>query len=135
ESDKAWEDLIPVGYGFVNISDPGTYNLPPGVPVDSGPDRYSVAMFHQLHCLVASLPHVLPEVEKEIRNHHSQHCLEYLAQSISCSADLTIEWARVDKNGARTDVDGGGVPHVCKDPNAIWAWMEANHAAPTEQSH
>lgn len=60
-------------------------------------------------------------------HNHAQHCFAYLAESIICSADLTIEWARTDKDGSRTTVDGWGVPHTCKDPDAIKAWMEANH--------
>lgn len=44
-----------------------------------------------------------------------------------CTGDLTIEWARVQKNGKRITVDGWGVPHQCKDPEAIWRWMKEHH--------
>ena len=47
-----WDELTPVGHGFVNISFPERYDLLPGIPTESGVDRYSVAMYHQLHCLV-----------------------------------------------------------------------------------
>lgn len=53
QSKKAWDALIPIGRGFVNISDFEAYGLEPGIPTASGVDRFSVAMFHQLHCLVS----------------------------------------------------------------------------------
>lgn len=70
ESDAAWESLMPgqwvihgfqnvfltmrkEGRGFVLVEHPEAYNLLPGIPTDVGPDRYSVSMFHQLHCLVS----------------------------------------------------------------------------------
>lgn len=53
ETDLYWDSLVPIGHGFVNISNPETYNLLPGIPTHSGVDRYSVAMYHQLHCLVS----------------------------------------------------------------------------------
>lgn len=52
ESQNSWDALIPIGRGFVNISDAKAYGLMPGISTASGVDRYSVAMFHQLHCLV-----------------------------------------------------------------------------------
>jgi hypothetical protein len=52
ENQKFWDSLVPPGHGFVNISDPQKYNLRPGIQTASGTDRFSVAMFHQLHCLV-----------------------------------------------------------------------------------
>lgn len=46
---------------------------------------------------------------------------------IMCSGDLTIEWAKVERDASRTQVDGWGVSHQCKDPGAIRAWMKAYH--------
>lgn len=58
ENRKSWDALIPIGRGFVNISDAEaeTYDLKPGISTASGVDRYAVAMFHQLHCLVSDSP-------------------------------------------------------------------------------
>ena len=50
---RFWDALMPTGHGFVNVSDPESYGLLPGITSSSGVDRYSVAMFHQLHCLVS----------------------------------------------------------------------------------
>jgi len=30
-----------------------------------------------------------------------------------CSADMTLEWPRTEKDGRRFQVDGGNIPHVC----------------------
>lgn len=49
---RFWDALTPTGHGFVNVSHPEAYGLLPGIPTHSGVERYSVAMFHQLHCLV-----------------------------------------------------------------------------------
>lgn len=163
-----WDALMPVGHGFVNVSNPESYGLLPGIPTESGVDRYSVAMYHQLHCLVSHklAKRFMPgradgqqgilrsqywrlidgmladstsearqeEARKQLRDHHSQHCFAYIAESIMCAGDLSIEWAKVEKDGSRIQVDGWGVTHQCKDPDAIWKWMEANHGPPKEDS-
>ena len=67
------------------------------------------------------------EVRKQLQNRHSQHCFAYITESIICAGDLTLEWAQVEEDGTRMQVSGWGVPHQCKDPGAIRAWMEANH--------
>ena len=50
---RDWDALMPIGRGFVNVSHPEAFGLLPGITTLSGVDRYSVAMFHQLHCLVS----------------------------------------------------------------------------------
>ena len=165
---RYWDALTPSGHGFVNVSHPEAYGLLPGIPTISGVDRYSVAMFHQLHCLVICFTgrfHVRnraneqqgllrhsywrlidgmsetwtdamrqEEVRKQLGDRHTQHCFAYIAESIMCAGDLTIEWAKVERDGSRTQVDGWGVPHQCKDPEAMGAWMEANHG-PAKDGH
>lgn len=140
ENDRYWDALVPIGRGFVNISNPKAYHLLPGISTEVGIDRYSVAMYHQLHCLVSKalvpplrgLRTTSPPFDSFYRTifampHHLQHCFAYLAQSIQCSGDLTVEWAMVELDGSRIQVDGWGVPHQCKDLDEIWAWMETNH--------
>ncbi|KAL8920390.1 MAG: hypothetical protein Q9208_006271 [Pyrenodesmia sp. 3 TL-2023] len=51
-SDAAWNSLLPAGNGFVIIDDPQSHGLKPGVLTLDGDESYSVALFHQLHCLV-----------------------------------------------------------------------------------
>lgn len=67
------------------------------------------------------------ERKRQVADRHSQHCMAYLAQSILCSADLTIEWAKIERDGSRLQVDGWGIPHQCKDPGLVWDWMLRNH--------
>ena len=165
---RFWDALTPIGNGFVNISHPEAYGLLPGIPTASGVDRYSVAMFHQLHCLVSRRTRRYrtrneadrqqgllrrnywrlidgmsatwtdaarqEEVGRLLQDRHSQHCFAYIAESIICAGDLTIEWARVERDGSRTQVDGWGVPHQCKDPEAIREWTEANHGPAVDSS-
>ena len=93
---------------------------------------YDVSVFHQLHCLnhirhylkttmqIAKTP-VVDEGMKAFLDHpdeHIAHCFDYLRQGLMCNADLTFEWPREEKDGARFAVDGWGVTHTCKD----WVW-------------
>ena len=76
------------------------------------------------------------ERKAQLLDEHSQHCFAYLAQSIVCSGDLTIEWAAVEKDGTIFQVDGWGVPHQCKDIDSIREWVEDNHGPPkTDDVH
>ena len=45
-----------------------------------------------------------------------------------CNADLTIEWAVVEEDGTRSQVDGWDIPHrQCKSPTAVKEWMDMHH--------
>lgn len=50
---------------------------------------------------------------------HPDHCFDYLRQAIICSADLTLEKARVDDDGHRRATDGWGTEHNCKKWNKV----------------
>lgn len=54
------------------------------------------------------------------RGPHVSHCLEYLRQSIMCSADSTLEPAedRVER------FLGGGLQRECRDFGALKSWAE-----------
>lgn len=45
---------MPAGRGFVLIEDNLKYKLHTGLPTGDGDARFSISMFHQLHCLVSS---------------------------------------------------------------------------------
>lgn len=152
------------GKGFILIEDPEEYNLKPGILTKTAVERFSVAMYHELHCLVRDLLldwfllfnwysrqallrryywHLIDAssngwpaesreemVREQLGNNHPQHCFAYLAQAIMCNADLTIEWARVERDGRRYQVEGWGVPHhTCKDPKAVREWAD-KHRSP-----
>jgi hypothetical protein len=55
ETNSYWDSLVPPGKGFVQIPNPEDYDLKPGIMTQTGVERYSVAMYHELHCLVRIL--------------------------------------------------------------------------------
>jgi hypothetical protein len=52
-----------------------------------------------------------PDSESPQRNAHLDHCFYYLRQGIEFAADMTVEWAKVEGDGSRRQIDGWGVPH------------------------
>ncbi|KIM98361.1 hypothetical protein OIDMADRAFT_43379 [Oidiodendron maius Zn] len=147
ESDAAWNSLIPSGRGFVLVEDPEKYHLKPGLPTEVGPDRYSVSMFHQLHCLgilresyYSALHSTKPkifgedklsgELLKHAHSEHVGHCFDYLRQAIMCAADLSLEWAGQTASGTPlATVDGWGIPHKCRSWDQAFEWT-LEHRAP-----
>ncbi|KAI0895696.1 hypothetical protein F4806DRAFT_66601 [Annulohypoxylon nitens] len=140
ENNKAWDELLPGGRGFVYVKDSASYDLEPGLQSKWG-EIYSVAMFHQMHCLGVirqnywrlvrgvldhdeSLYH---EAEVMIETSHTGHCFDYFRQSIECSADMALEWPRTEADGRRFQVDGEGIPHVCASKAALKEYMDAYH--------
>ncbi|KAI1857176.1 uncharacterized protein JN550_013413 [Neoarthrinium moseri] len=141
DSNAAWDNLIPDGHGYVLVPEAAErYGLAPGIQTDEGIDRYSVTVYHQLHCLgmirilfyqmVAIANHTTPRhfyhgTDKD--NHdptpfpdHVNHCFDYIRQSLMCSGDMTLEHSREPPLGEkRTDTDGWGVEHQCKDWDAL----------------
>ncbi|OJD11649.1 hypothetical protein AJ78_07619 [Emergomyces pasteurianus Ep9510] len=134
ETNKLWENehLNGVTHSFV-LQNPREYGFKQGVPAKNGAERFGISMYHQLHCL-ASIRMVyfnqtdnhqhrrdVSHLDMRLLNLlHVEHCFDYLRQAIQCSADSTIEWARVEKNGKRKEIDGWGVPHhECKDVRVI----------------
>ncbi|KAF5348325.1 hypothetical protein D9756_010453 [Leucocoprinus leucothites] len=81
-------------------------------PVDEDGEFSSIAMIHQLQCLAAIrqeyLYHATPEV--------AQHCMEYIHQSILCSADTRLETVGFSKPPHVIGLPG---EYVCKDWNAL----------------
>ena len=140
--DKNWNQHINNGdLGYIRISNPQAYNLKPGVR--SGPNAtseiFSISMYHQLHCLAMirqAYYHPMdshvhghgsrsPLSEAERRTAHLDHCFDYLRQGITCAADMAVEWARVEVDGSRREVDGWGIPHrQCRDMEKVEAFMQ-----------
>jgi hypothetical protein len=54
---NVWDDLIPLGRGHIAVQNPASWNLSGGYPLDDelNPEAegYSIAVFHQIHCLAA----------------------------------------------------------------------------------
>jgi Mycotoxin biosynthesis protein UstYa len=116
----------------VYIHDWEKYDLPPGQNTTWGM-IYSVALFHQMHCLgqlrrfsymfldaiekgdqkkMDEIKHMFIEMDHA---EHMLHCFDYLRQTISCAGDMAMEWPRTEPNGDRFAVDGWDIPHECKD--------------------
>jgi len=144
ESDQAWNDLLPEGRGFVYINDYKKYDLPPGQNTTWGM-LYSVAVFHQMHCLgqlrrfswmfldaivkndTAAQEEIKGMFGKLDHESHLNHCFDYLRQTIQCGGDMAMEWPRTEPNGQRFAVDGWGIPHECKNWGQITDYMAEHH--------
>ncbi|KAI1128412.1 hypothetical protein F5Y10DRAFT_292064 [Nemania abortiva] len=139
ENDQAWNDLLPLGRGYIFVPDGDAYGLEPGVDTEYG-EIYSVTMFHQIHCLglirrnywrlvdgvLDNGASIDDETRRQLVNPHIGHCFDYFRQSFECSADMTLEWPRTDHDGSRMTVDGVGIPHVCTSKRAIDEYMEVH---------
>lgn len=89
---------------------------------------YSLALYHQLHCLKVirsdyfdlldgvwnNNTDLRTEAFRQIENSHNRHCMDYIRQTLECSADMTLEWERTEADGSRFQVDGMGITHECK---------------------
>lgn len=133
DTDADWNVLLPPGRGFVYVSDSEKRGLPRGQKVKHG-EIYSVAMYHQLHCLARMRKmHWLyldaittgemamaKSVSGRTQSDHVQHCIDYLRQSILCNGDMTLEWPKLDGVSSGVKVDGWNIPHTCKSPVSFW---------------
>ncbi|RDA86699.1 hypothetical protein CP532_4183 [Ophiocordyceps camponoti-leonardi (nom. inval.)] len=141
ENDRAWNELLPAGRGFVYVQNGAQYGLEPGVATDKG-EIYSVSLYHSIHCLGlvrrnywrlihAVLGNGATEMaefaRKELNESHTAHCFDYFRQSFECSADMSLEWPLTSASGKRIQVDGEGIPHVCTSKQALKEYMDANH--------
>ena len=115
------------GRGYIFVPNGSAYGLEPGVQTDHG-EIYSLAVYHQLHCLGlvrrnywrllegalgGNFSAVADEARHQQKNSHTGHCFDYFRQSFECAADMTLEWPRTEADGRRFQVDGTGIPHVC----------------------
>ncbi|KAI1426465.1 hypothetical protein F5Y12DRAFT_742309 [Xylaria sp. FL1777] len=119
-SNSAWEDLIPKGRGFIEVTDSG------------GSNRYCVSAFHQLHCLdmlrhgyyaaveLVNQKSDLKAITPVNPAAHMQHCFDYLRQALMCAADPTLEI----RNESISGVTGWGSTHQCRNFEALKQWTE-----------
>ncbi|KAJ5413281.1 hypothetical protein N7465_005586 [Penicillium sp. CMV-2018d] len=143
-----WLSYIPRGNGFINVNDSERYTLPDPIPFKEN-HAYSIAVFHQLHCLYAimdvynqlsSPASELPRDSTHEHNYHSHqhshnhvdHCFRYLRQSLLCCGDTALEGQ--DPNTDTQGTDGTGAVHMCKDYDAIRDWAERNRIVDTKHN-
>ncbi|KAK7189673.1 hypothetical protein DPSP01_005737 [Paraphaeosphaeria sporulosa] len=100
---------------------------------DIAPERGTLSVFHQLHCLNA-IRHIYwatvdPNHHKRdgagpgdpaFDKWHMNHCIELLRQSLMCNADLTLEVTNKTLGG----VTGFGTKHVCVDWEGLLKWVD-----------
>ncbi|KAF4999672.1 hypothetical protein FDECE_11426 [Fusarium decemcellulare] len=102
---------------------------------------YSVSWTHQLHCLglikdamwdlLRSRGEILTPLALDaasddadtIRLEHVNHCFDYLHQSVTCCADMTIESRALDDKD-EPHINGYGSVHQCKDLEAVSRWLQ-----------
>ncbi|KAH6623943.1 hypothetical protein F5144DRAFT_584826 [Chaetomium tenue] len=147
-----WLSYVPRGNGFIAVNNTNSYNLPDPI-LFRGQNAYSMAVFHQLHCLYTIMDmytemsitagHRRRESGKHDHNHdhgnnshqdgnqgsthrhnHVDHCFRYLRQSLLCCGDTALEGQ--DPNTDALGTDGTGAVHVCKDFDAIRSWADGN---------
>ncbi|KAG9239633.1 hypothetical protein BJ875DRAFT_85516 [Amylocarpus encephaloides] len=128
--DQIWDDLMPLGSGFVRVPHPRKYAMPRSTRIEKDAEDaelYSVSMTHQLHCL-AVLRHVIVKYEKHDKSRfagegHEYHCLDYIRQSILCAGDTTLDHADIEYNADGSEREygftGANATHRCRDWDAI----------------
>ncbi|KAL7809298.1 hypothetical protein V8C26DRAFT_412231 [Trichoderma gracile] len=129
-----WLSYMPRGNGFIDVNHTDRYILPEPISF-KGKQAYSIAVFHQLHCLYAIMdmynnltsPALKAQANLNISEDshgHINHCFRYLRQSLVCCGDTALEGQIPNSNISGTD--GTGAVHVCKDFEAIRSWAEEN---------
>jgi len=133
--DRLWSQISSTSQGgFIWVRHNETYKT-----------GYGVSMFHALHCLSMvrdalkgpgramsdHMSHSRAESRGSNAEHemHTSHCLSYIAQSLLCSADGTLEQPRTLKDDAgnviRDDVTGEDIVHQCKGADFLRESIEA----------
>ncbi|OQV01657.1 hypothetical protein CLAIMM_06971 [Cladophialophora immunda] len=68
---------------------------------------------------------------------HVAHCFSYVAESLLCAADGTIEPPTEEFNErghlVSSNVDGAGVVHQCKDASLLWKVTQDSERRPVER--
>ncbi|OAA72578.1 hypothetical protein ISF_01651 [Cordyceps fumosorosea ARSEF 2679] len=147
ETHDNWLSYMPKGNGFIGVNNSETYQLPDPISF-LGHDVYSMAVFHQLHCLYQIMDrynalsggspeahgHAHPgrseepddggQEQDQSSHRHINHCFRYLRQSLLCCGDTALEGQ--DPNTNTTATDGTGAVHMCKDFEALRSWAEKN---------
>ncbi|KAF4885929.1 Oxidase ustYa [Colletotrichum fructicola] len=127
ESEKAWDDLMPLGRGFVVIKNQTALPQVPKFNATMGEYKGVISVFHQLHCVWATREAFFKLLREgnstEIDLGHLSHCWDFVRQAIQCRADTTIEWQVSEELGGSL---GWGYQHQCYDYDALKAWAEGH---------
>ncbi|KAH8884196.1 hypothetical protein GQ53DRAFT_846499 [Thozetella sp. PMI_491] len=140
DGDRLWDELMPVGAGFVRVPYPRRFNMPASEPIEDDNEEgelYSLSVTHQLHCL-AVLRHVIIKYEKHDKSRfagdgHEYHCLDYIRQAVLCAGDTTLDYADdqvIGQDGkvTRYGFTGANSTHMCRDWDAIKKFAEEHRS-------
>ncbi|KAL4899983.1 hypothetical protein BDW74DRAFT_183120 [Aspergillus multicolor] len=148
----AWGDYGLPSYGFITLSSPGKFNLPPNEDVVPGAtNAYMISVYHQLHCLKALHVALLPVIvgaerggaedvavhqsdenqapgasHSGFEHNHIEHCLDYLRQAVMCAGDVTLEPPDQRPQEGKSPLQGWGVEHRCRSWEGIERWRGEN---------
>jgi hypothetical protein len=120
----------------VDIQDYKKHTLPPPMhfPESPGKELFTIAVFHELHCLM-HISAFLDKLTMKIRNKdwllddealaHTDHCFNYLRSALMCASDTTLEGqAQSDLQKGAHGTDGTGAVHNCRNYDEVYAWAE-----------
>ncbi|KAL5321891.1 hypothetical protein ACEPPN_009854 [Leptodophora sp. 'Broadleaf-Isolate-01'] len=139
EGDKLWNDMMPIGSGFIRVPYPRRFDMPQSKAIENDPEEgeiYSLSITHQLHCL-AVIRHVIMKYEKRDKSRfagdgHEYHCIDYIRQAIICAGDTTLDYAEIvtgsDGVERRLGFTGANSTHQCRDWDAIREWAVENRS-------
>ncbi|KAK2601510.1 hypothetical protein N8I77_010957 [Diaporthe amygdali] len=143
QSEDAW---LAYESRFVEIHDPEQYGLPPSTQlVEGGPHAYSLAAYHQLHCLAvvrfawhtllnngsAALEQPFPGQahfsEGYTIGSHMGHCVEIIRHALTCYADATLEplFQEDGIHPSKEIASGWGVHHTCRNLDSLTSWADS----------
>ncbi|TVY80492.1 Oxidase ustYa [Lachnellula suecica] len=128
--DKVWDELMPLGSGFLRVPYPRKYAMPRSKRIEDDAEEaeiYSVSMTHQLHCL-GVLRDVIIKYSKGDKSRfagagHEYHCLDYIRQAVLCAGDTTLDHAEIEYNPDGSELrygfTGANATHRCRNWDAI----------------
>ncbi|RDW90547.1 uncharacterized protein DSM5745_02322 [Aspergillus mulundensis] len=130
----AWNSIMPVGYGGILLT-PDQYPVTSNHRTSYKEDHWAFTVYHQIHCLYhiqkayynlirsPNTSDAVKSVQETQGKTHVPHCIDYLRQSVLCSADTTLE--PMDPNGRTA---GWDTEHICADYAALMAWTEEHRS-------
>ncbi|KAK4225628.1 hypothetical protein QBC38DRAFT_482361 [Podospora fimiseda] len=143
ELEQAWDELSQYENIAVSPEEVGHVNFPEGETLTtlsgSGNAYVTVAAYHAVHCVGrvqrllyrGQYYHNMTDLEYDLLNQHTEHCLDYLRQYVMCNADttlITMHWLEKHKKPAARDLG----EHQCVVWNDIDQWMAKHSFDPLE---
>ncbi|PYH98058.1 hypothetical protein BO71DRAFT_480605 [Aspergillus ellipticus CBS 707.79] len=136
EAEKAWDEMMPIGRGFVTIQNDTALPDQPGLNQSLPEQHAMISVFHQLHCIYMTREGYYAAREgnvDQVSAAHLMHCWDYLRQTVMCFADTALEWIPAPPNDKGST--GWGFGHQCHDFDAISDWAEENRLKTTFGIH